>query len=239
MRETLIPRFLSKRPSEATVIPFPTDDANPPVTKINLAIGPSWSALRKDDNLRFYRQTTPKNSEFRLHIYRLNAHLPAKFIEGVWPLTCACRGAIMHWNDDARLNLANHLGSLRRAERIGAANRDQQDVGIGHFFKLLLLQYMAQVSQVTDHEVIHVNNINGIASAFRAALRVVVGGDAGNQDITDLIFAGTAHYTKIPTISPDAFHEVMARVVMTDGDDGGIDLALPYLLHFPHRHHQS
>src|ERR1700730_17911440 len=228
MRETLIPRFLSKRPSEATVIPFPTDDATPPVTKINLDIGPSWSALRKDDNLRFYRQTTPKNSELRLHIYRLDAHLPAKFIEGVWPFTCACRGAIMHWNDHMRFNLTDHLGGLRRAERIGAANRDQQDVGIGNFFKLFLLQSVAQVSKVTDHEVIHVNNINGIASAFRAALRVVVGGDAGNQHITDLIFAGAAHHTRIPG---NGFREVMAGVVMTDGDDGGVDLA--QLVRFP------
>ena len=34
MIETEIPRFFSKRPSEATLIPFPTEDATPPVTKI-------------------------------------------------------------------------------------------------------------------------------------------------------------------------------------------------------------
>src|SRR6266496_1140639 len=34
MIETEIPRFFSKHPSEATLIPFPTEDATPPVTKI-------------------------------------------------------------------------------------------------------------------------------------------------------------------------------------------------------------
>src|SRR6266581_3246663 len=38
MSETETPRFLRRRPSEATLIPFPTDDATPPVTKINFDI---------------------------------------------------------------------------------------------------------------------------------------------------------------------------------------------------------
>src|SRR5713226_3803271 len=118
MRETLMPRFLSKRPSEATVIPFPTDDATPPVTKINLDIGPSWSALRKDDNLRFYRQRAAKHTQFRLRLrmYRLDAHLAAKFVERIWPIartrTCACRGTIVHWDHHVGRNLANYLRRL-------------------------------------------------------------------------------------------------------------------------------
>src|SRR5690348_7964764 len=38
MSETETPRFLRRRPNEATLIPFPTDDATPPVTKINFDI---------------------------------------------------------------------------------------------------------------------------------------------------------------------------------------------------------
>src|SRR5579872_1861188 len=123
MRETLIPRFLRRRPSEATVIPFPTDDATPPVTKINLDIRPSWSALRKDDNLRFCWQRATKDSEFGLRIDRLDAHLAAKLVERVGRVACACSGAIMHGNHHMRFNLTNHLGSLSRAERMRAANR--------------------------------------------------------------------------------------------------------------------
>src|SRR5579863_4213121 len=100
MRETLIPRFLSRRPSEATVIPFPTDDATPPVTKINLDIRPSWSALRKDDYLRFCRQRATKNVEFRLLICRLDAHLATKFVEWIWPLARIRSRVIMHRNSD-------------------------------------------------------------------------------------------------------------------------------------------
>src|SRR5439155_13798682 len=40
MIETEMPRFLSKRPNEATLIPFPTDEATPPVTKIYFDIRP-------------------------------------------------------------------------------------------------------------------------------------------------------------------------------------------------------
>src|SRR5579875_109284 len=38
MMEPEMPRFLSRRPMEATLIPLPTDDATPPVTKINFDI---------------------------------------------------------------------------------------------------------------------------------------------------------------------------------------------------------
>src|SRR2546423_15078404 len=38
MSETETPRFLRRRPSEATAIPYPTDEATPPVTKINFDI---------------------------------------------------------------------------------------------------------------------------------------------------------------------------------------------------------
>src|SRR5690349_2831397 len=35
------PRFLSRRPSEATLIPLPIDEVTPPVTKINFDTGSS------------------------------------------------------------------------------------------------------------------------------------------------------------------------------------------------------
>src|SRR5579883_998705 len=45
MRETETPRFFSSRPREATLIPFPTDDATPPVTKMNLDMQSSYRSL--------------------------------------------------------------------------------------------------------------------------------------------------------------------------------------------------
>jgi hypothetical protein len=38
MIETLTPRLLMTRPSDAVVMPLPTDDATPPVTKMYLGI---------------------------------------------------------------------------------------------------------------------------------------------------------------------------------------------------------
>src|SRR5579875_1799620 len=74
---------------------------------------------------------------------------------------------------------------------------------------------------MTDYYLIHMNDINGVAPQFLPAFIIVVGGNAGNQDITDLIFARTAHNIRFPS---DALDIIMPRMVMTDGDDGGIDL---------------
>src|SRR5947209_9369504 len=52
MRETETPRFVSRRPREATLIPFPTDDATPPVTKMNLDIV-SYPPYRSLDTRRY------------------------------------------------------------------------------------------------------------------------------------------------------------------------------------------
>ncbi len=128
----------------------------------------------------------------------------------------------MHGDDDVGFSLANHLGSLGRAERILTADWNEQDVRVSNFLELFFLQRVSQVSQVTDHKVIHVNDINRIAPAFRATFCVVVGRDACNQHVADLVFSRAAHHARIPV---NAFYKVVAGMVVTDGDDGGSDLA--------------
>src|SRR5437660_928987 len=125
----------------------------------------------------------------------------------------------MHRDNDAWLNLADNLGSLRCIKDMLPTDGNQQDISIGNFFELLFLQCMAQVSQVADHEVIHMNDIDGIASEFDAAFVIMIGSNAGNQDITDLIFAGTAHHTRITS---NALGKVVSGMIMADGNDGGI-----------------
>src|SRR5271167_4505861 len=77
---------------------------------------------------------------------------------------------------------------------------------------------------MANDQVIHVDHVNRIASSFLAAFIVVVGRDADDQHITDFIFTGAAYDVRI------AAHRggiVMPRMVMTDGDDGGVDLTQP------------
>src|SRR5579872_4246307 len=81
---------------------------------------------------------------------------------------------------------------------------------------------MAEVAQVTDHQIIHMNDIDCVAPALLSMLLIMIRGDAGNQHVADLVFAGAAHHARI---AHDARSIIMPGVVMADGDDGGSDLA--------------
>src|SRR5579883_3413227 len=83
---------------------------------------------------------------------------------------------------------------------------------------------MAQVAQVADHDIVHVDDINGIAAKLLAPLIIVIGGDAGNQNIADLIFSRSPHNTRIPA---HAHSIVMAWMIVADGDNRGGKLAQP------------
>src|SRR5438876_9231785 len=83
---------------------------------------------------------------------------------------------------------------------------------------------MTQVSQVTDHQIIHVNDIDGIASKLSPMLIVMVRGHTGNQHITNLILPGTMHDA---WIASNASNIVMTGMIMADCDNSGVDLAQP------------
>src|SRR5207248_8506368 len=83
---------------------------------------------------------------------------------------------------------------------------------------------MAQVSQMADHQVIHVNDIDGIASKLSSVLIVVIRGYTGNQHVTYLVLAWTAHDT---WITANASNIVMTGMIMADRDDSGVELAQP------------
>src|SRR5579883_2861844 len=83
---------------------------------------------------------------------------------------------------------------------------------------------MAQVAQVADHDIVHMDDINGVAAKLLAALVVVIGGDAGNQDIADLVLSWPPHNPRIPA---HAHSIVMARMIMADGDNRGGKLTQP------------
>src|SRR5579883_2556413 len=83
---------------------------------------------------------------------------------------------------------------------------------------------MAQVAQVADHDIVHVDDINGIAAKLLAPLIIVIGGDAGNQNVADLVFSRPPHNPWIPA---HAHSIVMAWMIVADGDNRGGNLTQP------------
>ena len=53
--ETLSPRLLSSRPSEAAVMPLPKEETTPPVTKINLVCILYLPSVRANAIIKNYR----------------------------------------------------------------------------------------------------------------------------------------------------------------------------------------
>src|SRR5947207_15904297 len=80
---------------------------------------------------------------------------------------------------------------------------------------------MTQISQVADSNIIYMNDVDGIATMLLPSLIVMIGSDAGNKHITDLILARTLYHTWIPIHGHDI---IMPRMIMADCDDGGADL---------------
>src|SRR5450755_356220 len=81
---------------------------------------------------------------------------------------------------------------------------------------------MAQISQVANDQVVHMDDVDRVAPMFLPALRIVVRGDAGDQHITDLVLTRPAHNTRT---TADGGGIVVAWMVVTDGNNGGVDLA--------------
>src|SRR6185312_17269354 len=81
---------------------------------------------------------------------------------------------------------------------------------------------------MANHHVIHMNDINGVTTKLLATFIIVVSRNAGNQNITDLIFSRATYNPWLPS---NTLGIVMPGVVVTDGDDGGIDLTqrVPWL----------
>src|SRR5437660_11688433 len=81
---------------------------------------------------------------------------------------------------------------------------------------------MAQIAEVAENEIIHVHNIDGVATLLLPVLVVVVGGDTCDQHVADLVFARSPHHV---WFAPNACDVVVTGMVVTDGDDRGVTLA--------------
>src|SRR6266702_8218127 len=89
---------------------------------------------------------------------------------------------------------------------------------------------MTQISQVANHQIIHMDDIDRIAPVKLSPLIVVKRRDARNQHITNLVLARLAHHARIPANDRGI---IMPWMSMADGDDGGAELT--QLLKFSRR----
>src|SRR5579859_6964427 len=80
---------------------------------------------------------------------------------------------------------------------------------------------MTQISQVADHQIVHMDNIDSVATVFLPTFVIMIGSNTGNEHITNLILPRPVYNTWIPTYSCNV---IMAGMVMADSDDGGVDL---------------
>ncbi len=83
---------------------------------------------------------------------------------------------------------------------------------------------MTQIPQVANHQVIHMDDINGIAPMLLTTMTIMIGGHAGDEHIADLILTRSPYNTGIAANGGDI---VVVGVIMTDGDDGGVELTQP------------
>src|SRR5205085_5336494 len=73
-------------------------------------------------------------------------------------------------------------------------------------------------------QIIHMNDIDGVAPKLSPVLIVVIRGHTGNQHIAPLILAGTTHDA---WITANANNIVMTGMIMADCDNSGVELAQP------------
>src|SRR5579884_1209987 len=83
---------------------------------------------------------------------------------------------------------------------------------------------MAQVSQVADHQIIHVNDIDGIASKLSSVLIIMIRGYTSNQHVTYLVLPRTPHDA---WVAANTSNIVVTGMIMADCDNSGVELAQP------------
>ena len=79
---------------------------------------------------------------------------------------------------------------------------------------------MTQVTKVTDHYIIHMDDIDGVASTHCATLIIVICCNSCNQHFIDFVFARSAYNARITTHTLDI---VMAWMIMANCNNRGVD----------------
>src|SRR5579884_3372722 len=108
--ETEMSRALSTRPIEATVMPLPTPETTPPVTKMYFVAGISLPPGFQHYYLRLAWQRSLAHVQALLRLDVFLAHLMAELLQRLAGLPV--RVGPIHRHHDARFELVDDLGGL-------------------------------------------------------------------------------------------------------------------------------
>ena len=97
----------------------------------------------------------------------------------------------VHRDDDLRTDLRDDLGRLGRRQGRLAADRHEQHVDGPELADLLVGQQVAEVAEVADVDAVDLDREDHVLAARAAGLAVVVGPDPGDEQVAELVLAGT------------------------------------------------
>src|SRR5581483_9721984 len=184
--ETAKPRAFRMRPMEATVMPFPTDDTTPPVTKMYLAsLIPLLSSWLQHDHLRLSRQRGLAHRQLGLRHHARLADFMAELLH-----RCARRAQSrqleVHGHDHSRLDQVDHLDRFGGVDGLAVAGyRNEQHVHVGQRFDVAGGYRLLDLTQVAQHQLVHLDLVPGADTLALAERRT-----AKDQHILDLVLAG-------------------------------------------------
>src|SRR5579864_2457357 len=212
--DRLISLALRRRPMEATVMPLPTEETTPPVTKMNFGlIYPSLLPDIHYNHLCFLRNRGLGDRQFGLRHNLPKSHLVAKLLDGCQ--TFFIRGLEMHGHDNARLDLADQLPSARHIKH-GGPRRYEQYVHGANLVDLFRVQDMPKVAEMAEANIIHRDDVDRVAASLLPGGSIMEGSHPGNQDAADLVFSRPLKHLWITAYRGRV---IVTRVIVADGDN--------------------
>src|SRR6185437_9109389 len=121
----------------------------------------------------------------------------------------------MHGHDNAWLDLADHLRGSRHVQ-YGAPRRDEQHVHGTDFVDLLGVQDMAQVAEVAEPDILHLDDVDRVAASLPSGYAIMEGSYPRDQHAPDFILTRTLNHFRIPTYHGRV---IMAWVIVADRDN--------------------
>src|SRR5579864_5357162 len=235
-RETVRWRAFRMFPIDAAVIPLPREETTPPVTKTYFEIADLQGGfsnvtgtprrlnlyfdfwLQEHDLRLVLADRGLLDRQLRLRLRARDPHLLEEPIHRV-QLQLQPRDRVVHRHDEPRLELPDHLGRLLSVHGGPAPDGDQEHVRRRHRLRFGVVELVAEVAEVTDPHVVHLEQVDGVATLLGSSLRVVVGRESDHAHAGDLVLARPVNLVRSVT---DDLHVPVVLVVVADRHQVGI-----------------
>src|SRR5437588_7527372 len=207
-RETVRWRAFRMFPIDAAVMPLPSEETTPPVTKTYFDIDDlqggfsnvTGEGRRLNLWLRFRLQDDHLGlvlgdrgllyGQLRLRLGCGHPHLFEKPVEGL-ELQLEAGNCVVHRHHVARLELPDDLGRLGGVDRRAAADRNEQHVRRCDGLSLGVFELVPQVAEMADPNVVDFYQVHRVPPVSGAFVTVMEGRDADHAYAGHFIFAGT------------------------------------------------